>query len=76
MELDLQILFGFHVYSFTHWLRPRKPPLPPPHLGSYARALLVSKIDDISYGDPREKPRGHPYNKAQTMSSYANIQNL
>ncbi len=26
MELDLQSFFGLHVYSCTHWLRPRKPP--------------------------------------------------
>jgi hypothetical protein len=26
MELDLQSLFGFHVHSCTHWLRPRTPP--------------------------------------------------
>ncbi len=26
MELDLlQILFGLHLHSSTHWLRPRKP---------------------------------------------------
>jgi hypothetical protein len=42
MELDLQSLFGFHVYSCTHWLRLRNSPLPL-HLGSYTRALLVSK---------------------------------
>ncbi len=30
-----------HVYCCTHWLRPRNPP--PPHLGSYTRALLVSQ---------------------------------
>ncbi len=23
MELDLQSLFGLHVHSSTHWLRPR-----------------------------------------------------
>jgi hypothetical protein len=28
MELDLQLLFGLHVHSCTHWLRPRKPPSP------------------------------------------------
>ncbi len=32
MELDLQSLFGFHVYSCTHWLRPRNSP-PPPAFG-------------------------------------------
>ncbi len=41
MELDLQSLFGLHVHSFTHWLRPRDPL--PLHLGSYMRALLVSQ---------------------------------
>ncbi len=30
-------------HSYNHWLmKPRKPP-PPPHLGSYMRALLVSQ---------------------------------
>ncbi len=29
IELDLQSLFGLHVHSFTHWLRPRIPPPPP-----------------------------------------------
>ncbi len=29
MELDLQSLFGPHVHSCTHWLRPRNPPPPP-----------------------------------------------
>ncbi len=45
MELDLQSLFGLHVHSCTHWLRPRNPPPPPPtrHLGSYTRALFVSQ---------------------------------
>ncbi len=42
MALDLQSLFGLHVHSCTHWLRPRNPP-PSPHLGSYTRALLVSQ---------------------------------
>jgi hypothetical protein len=40
MELDLQSLFGLCVNSCTHWLRPCNPP--PPHLGSYTGALLVS----------------------------------
>ncbi len=42
MELDLHSLFGIHVHSCTHWMRPRNYP-PPPHLGSYTRALLVSQ---------------------------------
>jgi hypothetical protein len=29
MEVDLQSLFGLHVHSRTHWLRPRNPPPPP-----------------------------------------------
>jgi hypothetical protein len=29
MELDPQSLFGLHVYSCPHWLRPRNPPPPP-----------------------------------------------
>ncbi len=28
MELDLESLFGLHVHSCTHWLRPRTPPAP------------------------------------------------
>ncbi len=27
-ELDLQSLFELYVHSYTHWLRPRKPPSP------------------------------------------------
>ncbi len=40
IEIDIQSLFGLHVYSCTHWLRALHPPLP--HLGSDTRALLVS----------------------------------
>jgi hypothetical protein len=43
-KIDLQSLFGLHVHSCTHWLRPRTPL--PPHLGSAA------KIDDISLSHP------------------------
>jgi hypothetical protein len=42
MEVDLQSLFGLHVYGCNHLLRPRNP-TPPPHLGSYTRPLLVSQ---------------------------------
>jgi hypothetical protein len=34
MELDLHSLFGLHVHSCSHWLRPRNPHPHPPHLGS------------------------------------------
>ncbi len=37
-----QISKGLHVHSCTHQLRPRRPQ-PPPLLGSYTRALLVSQ---------------------------------
>ncbi len=40
VTVDLQSLFGLNVHTCTHWLRPRNPP---PHLGSYTRALLVSQ---------------------------------
>ncbi len=40
MELDLKSLFGLHVLSCTHWLRPRNSPLYTPHLGSYTRDLV------------------------------------
>ncbi len=43
MALDLQSLFGFHVHSCFHWLRETPQQHPPPHLGSYTRALLVTK---------------------------------
>ncbi len=47
-EQDLKSLFGLHLHSYTHWLRPLQPhPLPLiPHLGSYTRALL--------HGQPRQ----------------------
>jgi hypothetical protein len=40
MELELQSLFGHHLHSCTHCLKPRSPPSP---IGSYTRALLVSQ---------------------------------
>jgi hypothetical protein len=44
MELDLQSLFGLHVHSCTILIDwdPANLHLPP-HLGSYTRALLVSR---------------------------------
>ncbi len=33
MELDLQILLRLHVYSCTHWLRPRNSLPPSPAFG-------------------------------------------
>jgi hypothetical protein len=44
MKLDLQNLFGLHVHSFTHWLRP-----PTPRIWAHIRGRYWSaKIDDIS----------------------------
>jgi hypothetical protein len=76
MELDLQSLFGLLVHRCTHWLRPRNPP--PPHLGSYTRALLVSRdrrylfvtpwyrVEDI-HGRQAQRDRHHDCrNRAQT----------
>ncbi len=42
MELDLLRLFGLHVHSSTHWLRPRIPPSPRIWV-HIRRALLVSQ---------------------------------
>jgi hypothetical protein len=39
MELDLQHLFGLHVNSCTHWLRPRNTPSPPVFGLSYEGAI-------------------------------------
>jgi hypothetical protein len=41
MELDLQSLFGLHLYLYSLAESPQLPL--PPHLGSYTRALLVSQ---------------------------------
>jgi hypothetical protein len=60
MELDLQSLFGIHVHSYTHcrWLRPHKPQLPPAHLGSYTRALLVNQDRRHLFVTPRDRHSG------------------
>jgi hypothetical protein len=55
MELDLQSLFGLHVHSCNHWLRPRNhpPPLYPPTLGHMRGRYWSAKIDDIHlFGTP------------------------
>jgi hypothetical protein len=51
MELDLQSLFGLHVYSCTDWLRHLNF-LPPPTLDSYTRALLVSQNSRHLFENP------------------------
>ncbi len=60
IELDLQRLFGLHVYSCTHWLRTRNSPHPP-HLGLYTegRYWSVCGIDHVSYCDPRPRVQTH-----------------
>ncbi len=53
MELDLQSLFGLHVHSCTHWLRPRNSPPPSPRIWAHIRRRYWSaKIDDISLQPP------------------------
>jgi hypothetical protein len=47
MELDLQSIFGLHVHSCTHWLRPRNSR--PPRIWARIQGRYWSaKIDDIS----------------------------
>jgi hypothetical protein len=50
MELDLQSLFGLHVYVQLYPFAETRNP-PPPHLGSFTRALLVSQdtVEDIYF---------------------------
>ncbi len=44
MDLDLQSLFGIHVFCCTHWLRPRKPPPPPyPRFGLVYEGAIGSQ---------------------------------
>ncbi len=44
MELDLQSLFGLHVQCTAVLIGcGPQPPSPPPHLGSYMKALLVNQ---------------------------------
>ncbi len=55
MELDIQSLFGLHVYSCTHWLRPCNSPPSSPRIWAHIRGRNWSaKVDDISL-----KPPGH-----------------
>ncbi len=60
MELDLQNLFGLHVHSWTHWLRPRNPPPFTPRIWAhiYMRALLVSQDRRHLFLTPWWEPRG------------------
>ncbi len=48
IELDLRSLFGLHVHSRTHWLRPRNASHPP-RIWAHVRGRYWSaKIDDIT----------------------------
>jgi hypothetical protein len=48
MELDPQSLFGLHVHSCTHWLRPPQPSPPSPRIWAHLRGRYWSaKIGDI-----------------------------
>jgi hypothetical protein len=47
MELDLQSLFGLHVYSCTYWLAEAPqlpPPAIPPHLGAICQLRLTTSL--------------------------------
>jgi hypothetical protein len=66
MELDLQSLFGLHVYSCTQgvykWLyplseTPQLPPPPIPLIWAHIRGVRYwpAKIDDVSLGLPELK---------------------
>jgi hypothetical protein len=47
MDLDPQTLFGLHVYSCPHWLRPRNSP-PPLRIWAHIRGGYWSaKIDHV-----------------------------
>jgi hypothetical protein len=50
MELDLQSLFGLHVYSMYPLAENPQPP--PPHLGSYTKALLASQHRRLLFVTP------------------------
>jgi hypothetical protein len=45
MELDLQSLFGLHVYSCTHWLSTRNSPSP--RIWAYIHGQLVVSQDNL-----------------------------
>jgi hypothetical protein len=47
MELDIQSLFGLHVHSCTHWLRPRNS-LPPLRIWTHIRGRYWSAKIDVS----------------------------
>jgi hypothetical protein len=48
------------MYSCAHWLRPRNSS-PPPHLGSYTRALLVIQDRRHLFVKPRASQRYHSH---------------
>jgi hypothetical protein len=50
MVLDFQSLFGLHVHSCTHWLRPQTPP--PPTFGLKNEGAIGQPIKTTSLCDP------------------------
>ncbi len=53
MELDIQSLFGLHVYSCTHWRRTPPPPRTWAHIGG---RYWSAKIDDACLWPPAYEP--------------------
>ncbi len=71
MELDLQSLFGLHVYSCTHWLRPRNP-APPSAFGLIRGRYWSAKIDDVSLWLPalRSKKEVDQYTSSSSFKGF------
>ncbi len=51
MEFGLKSLFGLHLHSCTHWLRPRNHPLPPAFGLMYEGAIGQPRYT-ASFSDP------------------------
>jgi hypothetical protein len=69
MELDLQSLFGLHVHSCIHWLRPPRNPLPSSCIWAHIRGRYWSaKIDPLGYSKGESSCIGVPTTMTQTRA--------